>query len=233
MSNEALLVLSVTVMFSAPVVWLRLFGRNGLFCWTVIATILANIEVLVLIRAFGMEQTLGNVLFASTFLTTDILSEVYGKESANRAVNIGIAASVTFIIISQSWLLYTPGADDWAFASVDAVFSNTPRLVLASLIVYAVSQRLDVWLYHTWWGATERRTGDKSRFLWLRNNGSTLISQLINAALFNLGAFWGVYDARTLASICVSTYVIYIFTSILDTPFVYLARRIGPRAGEG
>jgi uncharacterized integral membrane protein (TIGR00697 family) len=232
MSNEALLVLSVAVMFSAPVVWLRLFGRSGLFCWTVIATILANIEVLVLIRAFGMEQTLGNVLFASTFLTTDILSEVYGKESANRAVNIGIAASVTFIIISQSWLLYTPGADDWVFASVDAVFSNTPRLVLASLVVYAVSQKLDVWLYHMWWGLTERRSGDKSRFLWLRNNVSTLISQLINAALFNIGAFWGVYDARTLASICVSTYVIYIFTSMLDTPFLYLARRIDPRRGE-
>ncbi|MDR1589900.1 MAG: queuosine precursor transporter [Oscillospiraceae bacterium] len=215
-------------MFLIPVVWLRLFGRNGLFCWTVIATILANIEVLVLIRAFGMEQTLGNVLFASTFLTTDILSEVYGRESANRAVHIGIAASVTFIIVSQSWLLYTPGAGDWAFPGVKAIFSNTPRLVLASLVVYAASQKLDVLLYHMWWGVTERKTGDKKGFLWLRNNGSTLISQLVNAALFNIGAFWGVYDARTLASICVSTYVIYVFTSLLDTPFVYLARRIKP-----
>ncbi|MDR2356991.1 MAG: queuosine precursor transporter [Oscillospiraceae bacterium] len=230
--NETLLALSVVVMFSMPVAWMRLFGKSGLFCWTAIATILANIEVLVLVRAFGMEQTLGNVLFASTFLTTDIISEVYGREAANRAVNIGVASSAAFIIVSQSWLMYTPSAGDWAFPSVRAIFSNTPRLVLASLVVYAASQKLDVALYHMWWRLTARKTGDKERFLWLRNNGSTLISQLINAALFNLGAFWGVYDARTLASICVSTYVIYVFTSLLDTPFVYLARRVGARAGE-
>lgn len=222
--NELLLFLSVIVVFSMSLVWLRLFGEKGLYCWTVVATILANIEVLILIRAFGMEQTLGNVLFASTFLTTDMLSEIYGKKAAGRAVNIGIAASVTFIIISQSWLLYTPGDGDWAFESISTVFANTPRLIFVSLIVYAISQKLDVTLYHAWWEFTERKSGDKNRFLWLRNNVSTLISQLVNAVLFNFGAFWGVYDFKTLVSISVSTFVIYIFTSLLDTPFVYLAR---------
>lgn len=229
MPNEILLLISVIVIFSLTVAAAQLFGERGLVAWTVIATILANIEVLILVRAFGLQQTLGNVLFASTFLATDILSELYGKKAATKAVYIGIFASVVFLLISQSWLLYTPDAGDWASPSIHSIFSNTPRLIFSSLIVYAISQRLDVWLYHKWWALTEHRFNDKRRGLWIRNNGSTLISQLINAALFNLGAFWGVYDGKTLLSIVISTYVIYVFTSLLDTPFVYLARRIVKR----
>lgn len=99
-------------------------------------------------------------------------------------------------------------------------------MILASLVVYAVSQMFDVWLYHKWWNFTEKRFGSKRRFLWLRNNGSTLISQILNTALFTAFAFWGTYDIPTLISIFISSYVIYIFTSLLDTPFVYIARKI-------
>ena len=226
MPNELILLLSLIVIFSLTVVAARLFGENGVVAWIVIATILANIEVLILVRAFGLQQTLGNVLFASTFLATDILSEMYGKKSAARAVYIGIFTSVVFLIISQSWLIYTPDIEDWASPAIHDIFANTPRLILSSLVVYAISQRLDVWLYHKWWAFTERRYGDKKRGMWLRNNAATLMSQLVNAALFNLCAFWGVYDGRTLLSIIISTYVIYIFTSLLDTPFLYIARRI-------
>jgi uncharacterized integral membrane protein (TIGR00697 family) len=225
MPNEILLILSVLVIFSLTVLWSRVFGERGLVAWSVAVTILANIEVLLLVRAFGMEQTLGNVLFASTFLTTDILSELYGKKSATRAVNVGILASVCFLAISQSWLLYTPSAEDWAAPAIRDIFSNTPRLIFVSLAVYALSQRLDVLLYHKLWALTERRTGDSRRALWLRNNCATLISQLVNSILFNFGAFWGVYEMKILLSITVSTYVIYVVTSLLDTPFLYLARR--------
>jgi len=137
-----------------------------------------------------------------------------------------IFASLFFLVISQSWLLYTPAAADWASPAFRTLFSNTPRMLFASLSVYAVSQKFDVWLYHVWWQLTERKTGDGHKFLWLRNNGSTLISQLINAVLFNCLAFWGMYDSSTLLSIIVSSYAIYIFTSLMDTPFVYLARRM-------
>ena len=89
MSNELLLCISVILLFGGTLLFYYLMGVTGLYCWTVLATISANIEVLILIKAFGMEQTLGNVMFASTFLVTDIISEIGGKEKANRAVNIG------------------------------------------------------------------------------------------------------------------------------------------------
>ncbi|WP_395014183.1 queuosine precursor transporter [Robinsoniella peoriensis] len=228
MRNEILLILSVVIIYGSVLLWYKLLGCKGLMAFTVLATISANIEVLILVNAFGMEQTLGNILFASTFLVTDILSEVSGKKAANQAVNIGILTSLTFIIISQSWLLYQPGANDWAHTSIVNIFSNTPRMMAASLIVYAISQKLDVWLYHKWWGLTKRLCGDSRRYLWLRNNGSTLLSQLLNTVLFTMGAFLGTYDTRTLISIMWASYVIFIFTSLADTPAVYLARRIRP-----
>lgn len=224
--NELLLILSLVLIYGGVLLSYRFFGKAGLYGFTVIATILANIEVLILVRAFGMEQTLGNVLFASTYLITDILSENESKKAANRAVNIGIFAAVAMVVISQSWLLYNKSVNDWVSPALGEVFSTTPRLILASLIGYAVSQKLDVVLYHKWWDFSSKKWGDSHRFLWLRNNGSTLISQIINTVLFNTVAFFGMYDTGTFVSILLSSYVIYIFTSLLDTPIVYIARSL-------
>lgn len=229
MPNELLLIFSLILLFGGVLFFYYLFGSTGLYCWTVFATIAANIEVLIVVNAFGMEQTLGNVMFASTFLVTDILSEIAGKKEANRAVRLGIFTSVFFILVSQLWLQFTPAKTDFIMPSIEAVFSNTPRLMLASFLVYAICQQFDVWAYHKWWEFTTKKCGDSSRFLWVRNNGSTLISQFLNTLLFTLGAFWGIHDTPTLISIIASSYVIFIITSLLDTPFIYLARKIRPR----
>ena len=226
MPNEILLIITVIVFYGGVLVFYRLFGLKGLYVWTAFATITANIEVLILIDAFGMEQTLGNVMFASSFLVTDIISENFGKKEAGTAVNLGIAVLIAFVIVSQIWLLFTPSANDRTFESMQTIFSNTPRLMTASLAVYALSQHLDVWLYHKWWSLTSEKSGDSKSFLWVRNNGSTLISQLVNAILYNIAAFAGTYDTGTLLNIIIATYVIYIFTSLLDTPAVYLSRKI-------
>ena len=224
--NELLLIVTVLFIYSSALVAYKLFGRSGLYALTPIATIVANIEVLLVIKAFGWTQTLGNLPFAVTFLITDILSECEGKRSANKAVSIGIFSSVFFLIASQLWLLYTPDQADTHMPAFRAIFANTPRLIISSLLVYAISQFTDVWLYHTWWDLTTKLCGDRHRFLWFRNNFSTLISQFINNVLFTLFAFYGVYDLKTVWSFIVSSYIIFIITSLLDTPFVYAARYI-------
>ncbi len=224
MNNELLLIGSVFVIYGSVLAAYTLFGKTGLYVMTVIATILANIEVLILVDAFGVEQTLGNVMFASTYLITDILSENEDKKSASKAVRIGIFTSLVMLVFSQYWMLYTPSSSDWAAGHISAIFSVSPRLLLASFTGYAVSQKLDVLLYHKWWDFTRERTGRSKPLLWLRNNGSTLISQIINTLLFTLIAFAGWYDTDTLISVMVSSYAVYICTSLIDTPFVYLAR---------
>lgn len=226
MRNEVLLIVTLLVLYGSVLLWFAMFGTSGLMAFTVFATIAANIEVLILVQAFGMEMTLGNILFATTFLVTDILSEIAGKKQAQQAVWIGIAANILFVLVSQSWLMYVPSANDWAVEYMQPIFSNTPRLMLASLAVYAIVQVFDVWLYHKWWALTQRLSGDRRGFLWVRNNGSTLISQLLNAVLYTVFAFYGIYDIPSLVSIILSSYVIFIFTSLLDTPIVYWARQI-------
>lgn len=226
--NELILLGSVVLIFGAVVLAWHLFGKAGLYAMTALVTILSNIEVLILVNAFGMEQTLGNLLFASTFLITDILSENVGKKEANTAVFIGLFSSVFFLALTGSWLLYIPSENDWVMPAIRTIFMATPRTVLASMTVYAVSQLFDVWLYHKWWDFTTRRFGDSRRFLWLRNNGATMASQLLNTVLFTLAAFAGAegYNGKLLVSIMVSSFAIYVVTSLLDTPAVYIARRI-------
>ncbi len=229
MNNEILLILSILIIYGSQLLMFKIFQKQGLYCFTVLATIAANIEVLIVVNAFGMEMTLGNVLFASTFLVTDIISELYGKKDAKKAVNIGIVTSIIFIIFSQWWLLYTPAESEFAMGIMEAmkaIFSNTPRLMITSMMVYAIVQQFDVWAYHRWWKFTEKMCGDSKKYLWVRNNGSTLISQFLNDLLFTFGAFWGVYEMKTLISIVISSYVIFIVTSLADTPFIYVARKI-------
>ena len=229
MANEILIILSFIFIYGSIVLFYRYFGKKGLLAFNVLATLLANIEVLILVRAFGVEMTLGNVLFASTFLITDILSENHSRKDANKAVIISTLCSVIFIIISQSWLLYEPSENDWASGAFRTIFSSTPHIVCASLAVYLLSQLTDVWLYHKWWEWCKKHFGDEKKGLWIRNNGSTMISQLINTLLYTFLAFYNTYSISTLLSIFASSYLIYIVTSLLDTPFVYWCRRIHHR----
>ncbi len=228
MTNEILLILSLLLTFSLVLISYKLFGKQGLIASMVLAIIASNIEVLILVEGFGIEQTLGNVLFASTFLVTDITSELYGKKEAKKIVHIGIYIAIAFTIFSQYWLLYTPSQNDWAFESITTLFSMVPRITLASLLAMAICQRFDVWLYHKVWNYTEKKYNDKKAYLWVRNNASTLITQALNTVLFTLGAFAFVegYDTNTIKSIMLSSYIIFVITSVSDTPFVYLARMI-------
>lgn len=222
--NELLLVSQLIIFYAMVVFAYRFFGTVGLICWTVVATIAANIEVLIQIEAFGLDMTLGNIMFATTFAVTDILSEVAGKKTAQKAVSIGIATSVAFIVITQSWLLFQPNGYDFAMPYMQAIFSNTPRVMLTGLVVYAFVQRFDVWLYHVIWDLTAKATGRTLPYLWLRNNGATLVSQLLNAVLFTFGAFYGVFETEVMWSIVGTSYIVFTVTSLADTPIVYLCR---------
>ncbi len=226
MTNEILIIISFLIIYGSVTGFYRFFGKNGLLAFNVCATLLANIEVLILVRAFGIEMTLGNILFASTFLVTDILSENHSRKDANKAVLISTLCSILFIAVSQMWLLYTPSENDWASGPIRTIFSSTPRIVCSSLLVYLISQLTDVWLYHKWWDWCRKKFGDEKKGLWIRNNGSTMISQLLNTLLYTFFAFYGTYEIHTLLSIFLSSYLIFFVTSLLDTPFVYLCRNI-------
>jgi hypothetical protein len=200
----------------------RYFGKVGMFGLVAFNLIVCNIQVLKTVEMFGLTFTLGNVLYASVFLSTDILSEFYGKVVARRAVFLGFVVLLLTLVYMQLALRFVPAPSDWVQPHLESIFGFLPRVVLGSLVAYLVSQLHDVWAFHFW----KRRTqGGK---LWLRNNASTLVSQLLDSVIFCTIAFLGVFPWPVFWEILLTTYGIKLVMGLLDTPFIYLARRIRP-----
>lgn len=197
----------------------RLFGQVGMFVWIAIATISANIQVTKTIELLGVTATLGNIVYAGTFLATDILSERYGKDAARRGVMVGFLAIISVTLLMNAALWFDPAPSDTMHEHLSAVFGLLPRISAGSLLAYWLSQSHDIWAFHFW----KQRV---PKHLWLRNNLSTLLSQLLDSTVFVLVAFWGVYEGSVLFEIAVTTYVIKAIVAVLDTPFIYIARRM-------
>lgn len=236
MSNELLLIISLFLYIGTFVILFKFFGKLGAFFWVIIATLFANIEVLLNINAFGIDMTLGNVLFGSTFLATDVLSERYGRKSAEIAVKLGVITTFIYIIFSQFWLLFTPNEFDFVYDSMVIIFSPLMRVAIVGLVVYYIAQKIDIFVYHYIWDKTTKKSNDKDKYLWLRNNGSTLITQFVNSLLFtylsfssfNLGfvKIEGMYPSDVVFSIFISTWIIMSVLAFIDTPFCYLCRKL-------
>lgn len=228
MPNELIFILSVLIYLGSVLGLYKLFGKNGLYAFAIFGTLLGNLAVCKNVDIFGFATTAGNVLYAATFLVTDILSEKYGKKDATRAVAYSFSIMVLWMLGTQLILWFTPNENDYINESLKVVFGLVPRITVASLLGYVCSQNLDVFLYHLIW---DRTAHTKSK-LWLRNTGSTLTSQLIDTVIFTFIAFWGVYPNHVFVSILVTTYLFKALVAVLDTPFMYWARTITPKNEE-
>jgi queuosine precursor transporter len=195
------------------------FGKAGLFAWIAAATILANLQVVKTIEMFGLVMTLGNVIYGTIYLATDLLNEKYGEKEAKKAVWFGFFTLVMTTIIMQLVLVFEPHESDFAQTHLEALFGLMPRLALGSLTAYLVSQYLDVKLF-----AKLREKFSRPDQLWIRNNGSTMVSQLIDTFIFCIIAFAGVFSWDVWVQIFFTTYVIKFVVSAASTPFIYIAR---------
>lgn len=173
------------------------------------------------ISLFGVnlfEISVGILPYPITFLITDLISEIYGKEKANEVVVGGIFAS--FFAMGIIYVANAVPATDWSPVSGDlfsTVFGSTAIAVLASMMAYLFAQFIDIQIYHYW----KRLTAGKH--LWLRNNCSTFLSQFIDTAtvLLLLCTFgeisWNLFGGLLLAG-----FLFKIIIAALDTPFLYL-----------
>ena len=219
--NEALFFITIIVNFAGVIFAYKFFGKMGVFAWIALATIVANVEVLKCVDIFGMALTLGNVTYGSIFLATDILNEKYGVEEAQKSVYLGFFALLMFTIITQIDLHYISNEADFAGEAMKTLFTITPRICFASMSAYFVSNMMDVYLYKF-----IRNILPSDKFLWVRNNGATCFSQLFDTAMFTFIGFAGVFSKDVVFQLFITTYLIKLFIAILDTPFLYLAKRI-------
>ena len=217
--NVALLFLEIFCTFGCVVLFNKLFGRYGLLVWVPIASILANIMTAKTVDMFGLSSTMGTVLFSSTFLATDILTENYDVKYARKAVYMGMASVFFYIVSSQIAIQYIPSAFDYAHESMVTIFSLSLRISISSIIMYFVANMADVYLYD------KLKSRMQGKCMWLRNNVSTILCNCLENFLFMFMAFIGVYDIGTVVVMALSTSVIEIIAGVCDTPFLYLATK--------
>lgn len=215
--NNILVFCDVIFVFTSVLICKKLFGKYGVIAWVPIATILANIITAKNADIFGLSTAIGTVMFASTFLATDILSECYSKEDAKKAVYLGLFADIVLIVSTQIALTYVPSEFDYAHDAMNTLFSLNLRISIASAVMYIIANLADIYLFN------RLRTVTDGKFLWLRNNVSTILCNCLENFGFIGLAFWGVYDLPTILTIAVSTSIVEAIVALLDTPFLYLA----------
>ena len=227
-ANQELLWLTTLALdLGFTVALYRWFGKAGLQVAITTAIILANLLGPKLTVIFGMETSLGVIFYSSIFFATDVLSENHGKAAANKAVRMGFIVSVIVLTMLSLSLLYLPSRQpasaDFA-ASIHSAFATiidfTPRLIFGSLLAYIISQTFDVWAFHR----IRQWTGERG--LWLRNNLSTVSSQIIDTIIFALVVWAPVIGLEAAIALGASQYVFKLAIALVDTGFIYWARRL-------
>ena len=216
--------------FLSILIFLKLFSFAGLYVYSALAVIIGNIQVLKTVDFFYSPEpvALGTILFSSTYLCTDILSEHFGKDKAQKNVLISFVSFLFVTIVMLVTIGFNPSANDWAQDSLENIFTPMSRFFIASMIAYLVSQYFDVWIYSTIKNLT------MNRFLWLRNNLSTILSSLIDNTVFSILA-WIILNPNpdtfynVIMIYILGTYILRIFIALIDTPFMYLSKIFLPR----
>ncbi|MCG3398871.1 queuosine precursor transporter [Staphylococcus massiliensis] len=222
MSNEILGVISFLVTFILMVSMYKFFGKQGLFVWVAFGTIIANMQVIKTVDIFTISATLGNVMFASIYLATDILNDIYGRKDAKKAVWLGFSSTFVMIIVMQLSLMFHPASADVAQDAMKTIFGLVPRIALGSIIAYIIGQHIDVFIF-----ALIKKVFSSDKTFIIRAYGSTAISSIIDTALFVLIAFYGgPLPNEVIIEIFITTYILKLVATVLNVPFGYIAKAL-------
>ncbi|MCB1197272.1 MAG: queuosine precursor transporter [Bdellovibrionota bacterium] len=168
---------------------------------------------------FGVSVSVSIFMMPLSFLITDIVAEVYGRDAAKAFVHIGL---ITLLIILAFTIVFTHLPPHPRYPYNEAyvtVFGSSIRILFASCIAFFISQLHDIWAFEFW------RNKTQGRWLWLRNNLSTGVSQAIDTLLFMLIAFYQTtpkFDVAFILQLAIPFYLFKLGFALLDTPFVYL-----------
>lgn len=171
-----------------------------------------------LISIFGVTVAGALVAYPLTFLSTDIIGEIWGKKEANDCVKTGIIIQLSFLLLGYILLAIPPLPQSIELqAGMQMVLNQGTRMTLASLGAFTCSQFMDVTLFH------KLKDMCNGKHKWIRNNVSTMTSQLFDTVIFTSIAFYGIVD--NLFMLIIAQYIAKVVLALLDTPFFYFFTR--------
>lgn len=235
MSNFELLILYTIINFIMMFLSYRFFGKKGIGIFIVISVIAANIQVNKGIEydilGFHFAATMGNVMFSGIFMANDLLNEKYGKVEAQKMVitsaffGIGFMLLMFFATLFQSINLQEYNDVNQALNLFFSLNGGAIKAILIGNIVYLISQSFDVLIY-----SKLRNFSSEFKWVWLRNSGSTAISQIVDSFLITYGfVFAGIIPSEYAFEMVFSTLAIKYIITVINAPLFYLLVLVKPK----
>ena len=226
-NQELLWLLTVVYDLGLAILLYRFFGKYGLYAAVILGIILGNLQggKVSELELFGYSFTvsMGAILYSGIYFATDVLNEKFGKEEANRAVMLGFVANIAVMITLFISIQFKPsditGSALEVHNAITTLAGYSPIFVIGSLISYLISQTFDVWLFH------KIRTYTGESKLWLRNNLSTVTSQLLDTMIYQFTWVLAGMDLKTAFVIAVTKYIFKVLIALIDTIFIYWVRK--------
>ncbi len=226
--QESLWLLTVVYDLGLALLLYRFFGKYGLYVAVVLGIVLGNLQggkvSELVIFGTAYKVSMGAILYSGIYFATDVLNEKYGRAEANRAVMLGFFANIAVMITLVLSIQFKPSEITGSALEVHNAISTlafySPAFVIGSLSAYLVSQSFDVWFFN--W--LKQKTDGKK--LWLRNNLSTITSQLIDTMIYQVT--WVVatgMDWSTAFMLALTKYVFKVLIALIDTIFIYWVKK--------
>jgi uncharacterized integral membrane protein (TIGR00697 family) len=226
-NQELLWLFTVVYDLGLAILLYRFFGKYGLYTAVVLGIVLGNLQggKVSELELFGYSFTasMGAILYSGIYFATDVLNEKYGREEANRAVLLGFVANLAVMITLLISVQFRPsditGSALEVHNAIATLAGYSPIFVIGSLTAYLISQTFDVWFFHK----IRSYTGESK--LWLRNNLSTLTSQLLDTMIYQFTWVMAGMDLKTAFLIAVTKYIFKVLIAGIDTIFIYWVRK--------
>jgi uncharacterized integral membrane protein (TIGR00697 family) len=238
LSPEILSIITFLICAITILGLLRYFGAAGLYVYNAVAVVVANIQVLHTAKfIFSPEPVaLGTVVFATTYLVSDILTEHYGSDAARKALWLSFVSQILVIFLMILTLGHAPSSEGFYSAEINnltdshysamlTLFTPSSRLLFASLAAYVLSQLFDIWVFQ------KLRTLSHGRYIWFRQNVSTFLSGILDSFIFSYIA-WVLLSPTPLpfytlmVSYVIGTYFLRLIINFLGTPIMYASYRV-------
>ena len=205
------------------------FGKNGLYIAVILGIVLGNLQggKVSDLTVFGYTFTvsMGAIMYSGIYFATDLINEKYGRSAANEAVILGAIANVVVMLTLVLSTYYLPSeiakSSDEVHEAISILALYSPIFVIGSLSAYLISQTFDVWLFH------KLKTITQGKYLWLRNNVSTLSSQALDTFIYTfVWVLAGELSFVVAFGIALTKYIFKIFIALIDTIFIYLVKDV-------